>query len=451
MLLAGGGVFAFFYNKYVDFGKASDTVDSDAAAYRKAGMPWEAKDLKNPIATSKNNAAPLFLEADAMLGKDTLGAPFSKAQDLVLDKKYTEAQVVLQAYEPALKLIEKATRQPFLDYAEDPDVGFLTHFPKLSYHKAYAKAFCLRAEIEAGLNEPDAAIRDLKSAWKVAVLTEQLPSYISMLIDVTIQRVVLDTIQQIASIWKDDATRLKALESVIRPNDLPSLPYAMRGEAYQGLTEIRNMNSYTTEKLLENEVADSPSTKSSRTIDTSHLVRTGIPKDGKLRGFAARHFQAWTELKAALDKYPTEPEKLRQELIRLSDKWSSKETMSNMMVAISFSIMPDEAKVIVELQAETIAARYLLEAMQMKVKTGKWPTKVDDLPGTWTDPFNGKPLLIKSGSDSFLAYSVGPNMMDDGGKRRSPGTDSSKESDYDIVASYPPRPHKKAHVLATSP
>ena len=451
VLLAGGGLFGFFYNKFVDFGKASDTVEADAAVYRKSGMAWEAKDLKNPLVTDANNAAALFLQADKLLGKDTLGDAFSKAQDLFIDKKYSDALAALKPYEPALKLIERATRQPFLDYGEDPDIAFLTHFPELSYHKAYAKALCLRAQIEAGMNVPTAALRDLRTSWKIAVLTEQLPSYMSMLVDVSVQRIVLDTIQQCASIWIDDASRLKALESVIHPNDLPSLPYAMRGEAYQGLTELRNMNHYSPEKVIENEVSDSPISRPSKPIDTSHLVRTGIPKDVKLRGFAARHFQAWAELKAALDKYPNEPEKLRQELIRLSDKWSSKETMSNMLVAISFSVMPEEAKVIVELQAETTATRYLLEAMQLRAKSGKWPTKVDDIPGTWIDPFNGKPLLIKSATDSFLAYSVGPNMMDDGGRRRSPGTDKSKESAYDIVASYPPRPLNKAHVLATKP
>jgi hypothetical protein len=41
---------------------------------------------------------------------------------------------------------------------------------------------------------------------------------------------------------------------------------------------------------------------------------------------------------------------------------------------------------------------------------------------TTTDPFNGKPLNVKKTPQGWLVYSVGPNLVDDGGKLDSPQT-----------------------------
>ena len=78
---------------------------------------------------------------------------------------------------------------------------------------------------------------------------------------------------------------------------------------------------------------------------------------------------------------------------------------------------------------------------QYKASTGSYPEDLDaivpELGGSLpVDPFTGKPYLYKPSDDGFLLYSIGQNLIDDGGD----DSDESIWKNKDIVLSNKPKP-----------
>jgi len=422
------------YVKYVDFGKASSETDAAATAYRAAGMPWEAKDLKKAHFTPEQNAGPLIHEAIAKLGSKKISNDASAIQALVGKGSMEGALKAIGKYTPELNLVEAAVQKQYFDYGHDWDEGLSVLYPEMLSIRGFEKLLCLRARVEASQHRADLATKDLQTGWKLACLVGQEPILIGMLVDITCQRIVLDAIQRCAAECANDDAALAGFEKIIdKPADAPDIEWALKGEAYVGLSAVRNL--VLLNKALERQQSDQSATP----INKSSLIRTGVPSESKQRAFATRHFQVWTEAKAVLDQDRGKPAKLRLDLRKLCEKWSEIRGASYLLVAITFPVYADTTTAYVDTIADNVATRGLLEAFRVKAKTGKWPARIEEIPGNWIDPYTDKELLIKQTPDGFRIYSVGPNLKDDGGIRKQEIKDDAKKDEYDLVASFPPR------------
>jgi len=437
-VVVGGGLIAFFYYKYVDFGDAASKVEADLAAYQAAGMPWEAKDVSLSPAPANQNAAPLIRTAEASVEQRGRFANTTEIREDLEAKKLDAAGNLLAAYTPDLALVEKAASLPRLDYGRDWDAGPVQSFPEMESVKMFVRLFGIRAEYNALRHAPKEAVRNIQTAWKLSLLGGQESGIVSMLEQVGCQNIVFGAIERCAAASIQDPATLQQLDAVIdRPADLPNFGKALRGEAYLGIATIRNPE--TALKTVDDEFKASASK-----IDKSKLVRTGIPTDVKLRGMMARHLEVWTQIKAAIDKYSNDTDELQQAIAGIAEDWSHRTTVSFMLSSVTLGPFAETGIAVTEQQAQWKTTRALLAAMRIKATTGKWPTRIEQLPGSWSDPFSGAPLKVKQSGDSIRIYSVGPNRKDDGGIRKSEIKDDSKAKDYDIVASYPPRHVRKA-------
>jgi len=435
VLIAGGSI-GYLYHKYVDYGEAAGRVEADARVYRAAGLPWEAKDLRPVPVTPDQNAAPLILKASAMLGEKAFDKDNPAIQELLSENSIEEAALKLKRYAPALTLAEQAVKLPNLAFDRDWDMGTALDLSELANVQRLERAVCLQAQFDARLkkSDPERAVQELETGWKLSLLAGQDPCLINMLVEVSCQRMVLDAIQRIAASGMDDPSTSIRLDRILsNAEDLPNLAHALTGEAYVELSTVRN--AAILDKTLEDEARGVSRTK----IVTEGLVRTGLPDSTTQRAYAARDFEIWVQAKAAMDKSADNPEMLRKEIGRISDEMGEKTGLSYVFIMIMFPVYYNAATTVVEIKAETIATRGLLAAMQVRAQTGKWPARIEDIPGSWIDPFTGKPMLTKQTADSFRVYSVGPDLKDDGGVRKVEVTKWSTGQDYDIVASYPPK------------
>ena len=65
-------------------------------------------------------------------------------------------------------------------------------------------------------------------------------------------------------------------------------------------------------------------------------------------------------------------------------------------------------------------ARLGVAAEQYRFRHGKLPAKLDELapefiPAVPLDPFDGKPMKMKRTEHGLIVYSIGPDMVDNGG------------------------------------
>jgi hypothetical protein len=395
-------------------------------------MPWEAKDLSPGPTPPGDNAAPLLRKAAAVVDKWTHFKDTREIRKDIESNNLDAAAKLLAGYALELSEVEKASRLPRLDFYYDPDMGPIEEFPELSKVKSFVGLLCLRAQLESLRSDPNRACQDIQNAWRLSNLTGQGAGILPMLIQIGCQNIVLDGIQRCAAALKTNPSGLKDLAAVIgNASDLANFRKALRGEAYLGIATTRNP--------FEADHLDRSGESTEPGVDSKSLVRTGLPKDAKWRGMMARHLEAWTQIKAAMDKYGDDTDKLQAAIAQIIDDWGAKTTISYMVSTIMMAPLPQSGLSVLELDANWVATRALLEAMQIRAHNGKWPVRIEDIPGTWTDPFNGKPLKLKVEGDAIKIYSVGPNRKDDGGTRRFEITDDAKKNNFDDVASYPPR------------
>lgn len=76
-------------------------------------------------------------------------------------------------------------------------------------------------------------------------------------------------------------------------------------------------------------------------------------------------------------------------------------------------------------QAVARTAALAVGCERFRLRHGRWPDTLADLPADLTpadatDPYSGRPLLLKRLPDGLAVYSVGPDAADDGGTRLGP-------------------------------
>ena len=253
---------------------------------------------------------------------------------------------------------------------------------------------------------------------------------ISMLVRISMKAIASDAAVRCAALDASDPKALEALAATVsRFQTIPSFGFALRGDAYMRLATLRNL-----ELLVDNEHDSDSGGAPPPPINPADLKRTGIPEGMFLRGFAARFFERWTKVKAAIDKHPDDPRRIGEAINAAS---ANQAGLSNILVSATNPSYGQAGDAVVECQAKQRVTLALVQALLIKARTGRLPTRIEEIPGQWIDPFDDKPLRVKTAGNSIRIYSVSRNLRDDGGvdRRELKGPD---KKDFDTVAAYPP-------------
>ncbi len=436
VLICGiGGAVLLFGSKIVDIGQASGELGSAEKAYRSAGLPWVANEVRKdlPIPAGKD-AYPVVTNAIKLLKRHD----YDKDIPLILKSvdfgPPEKARERLKPYVGVIDLAIEATRYPNIDYRRDYDLGPNLLLPEFASLKAIAKLTCYRAELEARAGDTQAAVRDLKASWHLGLLAAKDPILIGMLVAISIEAITCRSLQHCIYFERDNSNALEALSHVLDGATAPRFVDAMRAEAFMGVAAIRNLHAFGGIEGLSG-LSDGES-KLPR-IDPKTLVRSGLPDDAMSRAFMARHLQVWSEFAKMTVQAAGDDRKLSRSMDRLIEKIEQRKSVSNILNEILFPVFGQAGDAVVKEQAEIIASRALLVAARARAVTGKIPSTIADIPGKWIDPFNGLPMHVRRDGQQFRVYSVGPNLKDDGGVLRSELKDKSSDT-YDVVVQLAP-------------
>lgn len=430
-----GGLAIYVGGKYFDFGYASHEAGAAVAAYRKSGLPWEAKDLApNPPITTQENAAPLLKKAGAAFDLKQFNLDKKRIAKELDSNLLDQADKSLARYSKGLDLAVLAAKKPSVDFKRDWDMGPLLLFPEYAEIKNECLALCYRAELKSKHKGFPGALADLTAARGLARLAGQDPTFIALLVKLACEKFTLDAVQRIASAADGNQAALDLVSKAIQDSEShPTFANNLVAEAYMGLAAVRNQSVFNKNK--EREDRGEPPIP----INPDELVRSGLPENFMARAMAVRFLQEWTEFKPQIDRFHDDPLRLGAEMKKITDKWQAKPGASNILAIILMPVYDSIGKSVANVEAQTRCTSALIAALQIKARTGALPTSIAQIPGTWTDPFSGRPLLVRSQPGGIRIYSVGPNGADDGGFRmheRKTGDPTS----WDIVAAYPPLP-----------
>lgn len=328
-----------------------------------------------------------------------------------------------------LDLVEVASRRKGLDYRRDWDYGSWLILPELSVAKAICKGLCVRAIVAASKGDVTGSARELGCALRVSDLTTQEPILIAALVAVAQRAIIYRAFEECAASFPKNLTDLGAFQCAFGDGGTKSdLRRALRGEAYMGLATMRNLDAWGGIRALRNASEGDPSTNG----PPLQLARTGVPSSLTERAMLDRYLRFWTRADAIIRG--KDEISATKALDAAEKRDSEKNTESYLFEAI---ILPEFSQVgtaYKSCEAQGEATRGLLAAMVYRAINGAFPRSVSQLPGTWIDPFDGKPLRISVRGDAIRVYSVGPDLVDNRGLIRS--NDSKR---YDIVAAYPPK------------
>ncbi len=418
-----------------DIGKADREADGALAAYRAAGLPWEAKEVRKDLPISPNlNAKDGLNHAFSEFDEKTFN---SVSKGLISDLEVSSLPEVASALKPfnkGLDLAAEASKKPKLSYDKDYDLGSYMLFPELAHIKALVKGLAFRAELEAKSGQSASAIRDLKAGWRIADLVGQEPTVINTLVQIACRSIIFRRLEICATVFRHQPSRLRDLNALLKGSAQFRFNDALEGEAFMGVATIRNL------KLIGGVQALSNQTETAfKPLDPKIAIRGGMPEDRTERAFMTRHLQAYTSLKPAMDEYATDPEKLGNKMDELATSLANKHLASYVLESILFPVFKQAGIAVKKSTAETQSMEALLTALESTPSDKNLPKKISDIPGKWIDPFTGKPLTVLNSGGKFRVYSVGPTRTDHHGVLLSEANGSNEEKGYDVGAAYPPR------------
>jgi hypothetical protein len=419
----------------MDIGPASRDLPMAVEAYKKAGWPWVASQVDpRPVPSPAEDGAP-DLEA-AINSYDEKS--FNKAIDALnrasIDELYHDIEAPLAPFIKTINLAVVASAKSRVNFRRDYDLGPYVLFPEYAKEKALVKFLTFGAEAKCASGDVATAVKYLRAAHGLSVLSGEEPNLISMLVEIACQAIVDRGYQNCAAILRTNPAALADLAKSYTYVAKMDFGFHLRAEAYNGLAILRNVDQYGGPfgliKSLNSSGGDSDGNSMPKQLDPLKLRRDGIAPDIISRAFLDKQLRYWSSIQTTGDK----PEEISKEMDRAEHQLADKHSFSNALSAILMPIFSQAGIAIERMRADQEVTAAFLEGMETHAKTGAYPKAIGDIRGTWIDPFNGKPLKVKVSGESFRVYSVGPDGIDNGGLTQS---ETKRSDQYDMAAAYP--------------
>lgn len=414
-----------------------DNLQGAVQDYRKVGLPWTRDEVQPKVNLPESeNAAPIISTAEIDVNGTERSAEIANGWRYAVDRNDAAVQAILTKYAHTLDLAKLAAGKRFADFHKDWDFGPDVTFTELSATKSLVRLLTLRALYAAQHGNFSSCMADLGDGWRLATLVGKEPTVISLLVEIAAWAIIDDAVQHVTFELRNNQSGLSALKSeVAKMTGEPDFGLAIRGEAYMGLAILRNGSVFRNRVLRPNEESPPP-------VDPRSLQRTGNPSGIIERVLGGKLLRTYIEEDEIGKKDRGNLVQLDKDLAALDQELEADHSINGLYRQVLAPVFSATGSAILRAKATRMLTAALVDAVLAKARTGAYPKSVNDLPGDWTDPFGGNPLHMKQVGSQIRIYSVGPDLVDNGGFNRTEM--SGKNTDqFDIVAACPPIPGKK--------
>src|SRR5579871_99884 len=410
-----------------------DGLDHQLVEYRKRGLPWTAGEV------SQDRGLPESLNAGPLISRLSYDLSFTKSQTDTttawkdaMNGEFASSAVV-KKYAGILALAKRAAGMSFADFHRDWDMGPEILFPEMARAKTLVRLLLLRAMLEAHSGNPRACNDDLATSWCLGTLVGQEPTLIAMLVEISIRALVMTAAEHVIYIERSQPASLESLRETLRKmTDEPDFALSMRGEAYMGLTILRNGSIFRSRVMQQS----SGGGASLPPVDPRRLQRDGRPTGLFERVMGGKVIQTCVERSDIAMRDGKDFRKLDADLKELERKVERDKSITSAYRGMIAPVFTHIGEQMLRDRANRITVAALLEAVLLKARTGRYPKKISDLKGVWIDPFDGEKLRMTQDETEIRFYSVGADLKDDGGRSQSETRGMS--TSFDIPAACPP-------------
>lgn len=383
-----------------------------AQRYRDAGMPWTLAELRGEPLPAEQNAAPALVKL-AMDPAVTKSLEFPKSVGLWSRK---EAALAAQGLAPRNRLLDQLKPLESLDcqWETDLDLGMDAVFPELAGMKSLVKALALRMELRSSRGDLKGSLDDLRLGLNLAGKASQGETLIHQLVCIAQRAILFNQARRAASYHVDDPKALEAFAAVMSSaKSRPRMAQGLRGEAYFGLSALRNNTAFQLLRDLQGlNAIDGEEARPRR--DPVTLVRDGDPRWWLNRSLAVPYLKAWAEAGEIIKAKGEGVEAVSEVGRLLQEKADKAKGLGSLFIEILFPVFSQSAEAVKKTVVDEDSTIAALRLAALKGRQGSVsPEDIKRL--TPSDPFTGKPMGVKVTDQGVSVWSFGPDGKDDGG------------------------------------
>jgi hypothetical protein len=403
-----------------------------AARQQLAALRTEAGALALSVAPprlpDRDNAAIIYQEAFEAMGRNDASyegwqweqqwqdawkekwTTWQEAEKIGFDLRDPELRRFLKRQSSALALLRQAAAKPGCSFERDygrPSVAMLV--PELYLLRTAARLLALDAICRASDKDYRGAIEDVNAMFRVAEHVSSDPLLISQLVAMGVDGSAIDTLRHILASGR------------LPPEDLAMIHLPER-TSYRTLLRRAFRMEEATFLATSEQVGDGQIGVWQLVAWSGDHTHQGIPHifPPVYRLFllgddiaAQAHFAALLDRAAAL------PYAQGEEVIKQYDQELQAQP-GGVLTALFMPALGASVEHAVRAEAQRSAARLGLALYTYHARKGRFPDNVDDLapdfiPAVPRDPFDGQAMKFKRSGQGAVVYSVGPDMIDNGG------------------------------------
>lgn len=444
-LLGCAGIAVYYWNNTA-WGIALSQQDETLKAYKDAGLPWTADELKLESPKGATNAGPLIKRSlkDTGLARDRskLDTVSSEQSAFYKSRNAASLRVAVAGVSTRLAEARKIGDCTYCDFDRDYDRGAWMLLPELAHVKMLVKLLVAASIVKASRRDFATAVRDIERALSISAMPSTEPNLIGPLVSIACYSICFNATETLAELMSADGRALTSfLVAIERHKPTFSVQRSLQGEAYMGIATARNLKKIKpigTEQdpykwePLQQELPESPSA----------LIRNGFPKNRIARAYVIRHMQTLTKFANEAKSTP--------DLFQLGsniDIYAASLGKKDRTYAYTELILPVFAIYFASIQqcySNYEVQTALVRVLEFRASKHRFPSSLREAGYKGSDPITGVPLKYWHSGNMCEVYSFGVDKTDDGGLRRQDRKGSGAEyQGYDIVASYPAyRPSK---------
>lgn len=322
--------------------------------------------------------------------------------------------------------LEVSSRFSQFDFGVDWSKNTGTLLPHLAPLQACIQLLCIRASFLAGSGDGDKAFDCLKTALRVSICIKDEPSLVSSLVRIACDSLVIRTLTDIVKEHTPGAKHAAELEGLLAsPDRKIDSALIIDGETVMFGIVIFNAILEDENFPFGGDVLWSPIIRYFRRPLTKYdyIFFLDASEVGE-----QYHEKKWFDPLSG---------QLRQQYTQKTEKIPAYCTVSRMILPALTRFKLNTVKH----HASINLTRIALALSVYKGKYGQFPASLEKLVPEFPevlplDPFTGKSFAYDRKGKSFLLYSMGPNMKDDGGKpqyTKKPDGHFVHNKEYDLI------------------
>ncbi len=415
--------------------------EAEVRTLKAQGEPVSTAELGGPKVPDDQNAAVVYAKVFYLLKEKETRESSATMENLLksvgaipskkkIDVVWTDVNTAAQVYRQVVPVVQEALSRPKCQFPVNWQSGPEATFPHYAYFRNLTRMLSALAVVDAHDGKLDDAYTKIELAFQVAKAAKDEPILISALVTISCTQTANGALQAVLKYGQPSSLEALKLNNMLSDTDF-------RREWANGIKGERAMGLWMFNYLLQRGAAgygslmhqmdgrEEPSAAQRVLLQTvSALWRPMIYADA---GYYLRYMAANVASSEKPYRTVTLQEKNTEGMLAKLPRYAIL-TRTLAPIFTQGSAKVDEAR------ANTGLTQLLLAALQYKSHNGAYPETVSQLRSTssWDipmDPFSGKEFVYKRTSKGFVAYSIGTDLKDDGGRPVKTGKDYDKGGD----------------------